>query len=335
MSIVVVKPGALTTLQDLGRFGYQRFGVVVGGAMDEWSHRTANVLVGNDDNEATLEITLMGPCLVFNETVLLAICGADLSPHVGAQQVPMGRPVLLRAGSRLDFGARRSGCRAYLAIHGGYEVDLLMRSKSTYVRGGFGGFKGRALRKGDELTIAARDAERVYPVLGNMLAGTDLAFVSLPVAMAHLAEQPQAPQPVRIMRGQQWESFSCDTHAKFTAHDFRVTPNSDRMGFRLEGEKVVALHAIEMISEGVAFGTVQVPPDGNPIVLMADRQATGGYPKIADVASVDLPALAQLMPNQRVRFELISVEQAQDLYLERERRLQGIADSVTTLRRGF
>jgi antagonist of KipI len=334
MSIVAAKAGALTTLQDLGRFGYQRFGIVVGGAMDEMSHRAANLLVNNAETEATLEITLMGPSLVFGETALIAICGADLSPHVGVERLPMGRPVLLRAGSRLDFGVRKSGCRAYLAIHGGYKVDLLMHSKSTYVRGGFGGFEGRPLHKGDELMVDQHDAERVYPALGRMLEGSDASFVSLPVLTAGTVELAQGAQPIRVMRGQQWEKFSSDAQSKFTTREFRVTPDSDRMGFRLDGEKIVPLQAIEMISEAVAFGTVQVPPDGNPIVLMADRQATGGYPKLADVASVDLPALAQLMPNQRIRFELISVDQAQELYLERERRIRAIAESATALMRG-
>jgi len=324
MKVVVAKPGALTTLQDLGRFGYQRFGIVVGGAMDEWSHRTANVLVGNDENEATLEITLMGPSLVFDETALVAICGADLSPHVGADAVPMGRPVLLRGGSRLDFGMRKSGCRAYLGVHGGFEVAPLMHSKSTYVRGGFGGFQGRALRKGDALTVDAPDAAGIYPELGRRLAGSDVAFVAAPLA-ADVLQPVTGVQEIRVMHGQQWDAFSKDAQATFTSSEFRVTPNSDRMGFRLEGEKIFPAQAIEMISEGVAFGTVQVPPDGNPIVLMADRQATGGYPKIADVASVDLPALAQLMPNQRVRFAPVSVEESQELYLAREQKIRRLA----------
>jgi antagonist of KipI len=334
VTIFVAKPGALTTLQDLGRFGYQRFGIVVGGAMDEWSHRASNILVGNDESEATLEITLIGPSLVFAEASLLAICGADLSPRVGAQALPMGQPVLVRAGSRLDFGMRKSGCRAYLAVRGGFEVEPLMHSKSTYVRGGFGGFEGRALRKGDELVVAAVDAQQFYPELSRLLDNGADPFATLPAASVGAIATTQEVQPIRVVRGQQWGKFSPDAQSKFAASEFRVTPNSDRMGFRLEGEKIVPLQAIEMISEGVAFGTVQVPPDGNPIVLMADRQATGGYPKIADVASVDLPPLAQLMPNQRIRFELITVEQAQGLYLAREQLLQRIADTTRPFKRG-
>jgi biotin-dependent carboxylase-like uncharacterized protein len=319
VSVRVAKPGALSTLQDLGRFGYQRFGVVVGGAMDEWSHRAANLLVGNRESEATLEITLIGPSLAFAETTLIALCGADLSPRIGERPLPLHRPVLLRAGSQLDFGRRQSGCRAYLAVRGGYHVAPVMDSKSTYLRAGFGGFEGRALRKDDEIPIGADDAEDYYPELGQSLreGGDPFCAPSWAVgpSFAFTAETSQA---IRVIAGQQWEALTDGGQAQFVSAAFRITPNSDRMGYRLEGPKLDLRKPIEMISEGVTFGTIQLPPDGNPIVLMADRQTTGGYPKVANVASVDLPLLAQMMPDQRVRFELISLEEAQRLYLVRE-----------------
>ena len=319
MSVRVAKPGALSTLQDLGRFGYQRFGVVVGGAMDAWSHRTANLLVGNRESEATLEITLIGPSLAFAETTLIALCGADLSPRVGERPLPLRRPVLLRAGSQLDFGRRQSGCRAYLAVRGGYHVAPVMDSKSTYLRAGFGGFEGRALRKDDEIPIGADDAEDYYPELGQMLREGGDAFCAPSWAFGpSLAIAAETSQTIRVVAGQQWEALTDGGQAQFVSAAFRITPNSDRMGYRLEGPKLDLRKPIEMISEGVTFGTIQLPPDGNPIVLMADRQTTGGYPKVANVASVDLPLLAQMMPDQRVRFELISLDEAQRLYLARE-----------------
>jgi antagonist of KipI len=329
MSIRVTKPGLLSTLQDLGRYGYQRFGVVAGGAMDEWSHRMANLLVGNAEDEATLEITLQGPGLTFDETALIAICGADLSPRIGEQPLPQGRPVLVNAGSQLDFGRRQSGFRAYLAVRGGYRVAPVMNSKSTYLRGSFGGFKGRALRKGDEIPIDAWDAEEKYPrfVMALREGAGPFAVPIPPVGLT-------APLVVRIIAGRQWEAFGDEARALLVSAEFRISAQSDRMGYRIEGPKLALREALEMISEAVTFGTIQVPPDGNPIILMADRQTTGGYPKIAEVASVDLPLLAQMLPQQALRFALISLERAQQLYVAREQEIRRIRQSLDELKRG-
>jgi biotin-dependent carboxylase-like uncharacterized protein len=337
VSVRVAKPGALSTLQDLGRFGYQRFGVVVGGAMDAWSHRAANLLVGNCESEATLEITLIGPSLTFAETALIALCGADLSPRIGERPLPLGRPVLLRAGSQLDFGRRQSGCRAYLAVRGGYHVTPVMDSKSTYLRAGFGGFHGRALRKDDEIPIGADDAEDYYPGLGRMLRASGDAFCAPTWAFGPsfaIAAKTSHAIPIRIVAGQQWEALTDDAKAQFVSAAFRITPNSDRMGYRLEGPELELREPIEMISEGVTFGTIQLPPDGNPIVLMADRQTTGGYPKIANVASVDLSLLAQMMPDQLLSFEIVSLDEAQRLYLARERDIGVVAQAIKQQRQG-
>jgi biotin-dependent carboxylase-like uncharacterized protein len=325
----VAKPGALTTLQDLGRFGYQRFGVVVGGAMDAWSHRAANLLVGNRESESTLEITLIGPTLTFGEATLIAICGADLSPRVGERAVPLGRPVLMRAGSELTFGRRQSGCRAYLAVRGGYHVVPVMGSTSTYVRGGFGGFHGRPLRKDDDVAVGVAGTEDHYPELGRMLRESDDPFCAPTWAFVPpLAVASETSRAIRVVAGQQWEPLTEAAQAQFLASPFRITPNSDRMGYRLEGPKLALREQIEMISEGVTFGTIQLPPDGNPIILMADRQTTGGYPKIANVASVDLALLAQMVPSQSLKFEMITVDDAQTLYLARERDIASLALAI-------
>ena len=326
MTIEVLKPGALSTLQDLGRFGYQRYGVIVDGAMDERAHRVANLLVGNRESEATLEITLVGPTLAFDNAVVIAISGADLSPRVGDREVPMDRPVRLRAGSVLEFGRRRSGCRAYLAIRGGYAVAPVMGSKSTYLRGGFGGFAGRALRKGDAIAIGRPDDATAAIAIGS---DDDAAFVAPPSPwVAGTSPVTTETPPVRVVTGPQWPFFTDVAQHDFATSAFTLTPNSDRMGYRLEGAKLALREPIEMISEGVSFGTIQVPPDGNPIILMADCQTTGGYPKIAQVASVDLPALAQMMPGQAMRFEPISLERAQELYLAREREFVQLRESI-------
>ena len=325
MTIYVVKPGALSTLQDFGRFGYQRYGVIVDGAMDEWAHRVANLLVGNRETEATLEITLIGPSLAFDEPAVVAICGADLSPRIGDRDVPMDRPVRLSAGSVLEFGRRRAGCRAYLAVKGGYAVAPVMGSKSTYLRGGFGGFEGRALRKGDMIAIG--EAADHSP--GNAIEADDTPFIApASPSIARTRSTGAEIQSVRVVQGPQWPLFADDAQRAFTTAAFVLTPSSDRMGYRLEGAKLVTREPIEMISEGVSFGTIQVPPDGNPIILMADCQTTGGYPKIAQAVSVDLPLLAQMMPGQKMRFELIPLDVAQHLYLEREREFGLIRQST-------
>jgi antagonist of KipI len=333
MNVHVVKAGALSTLQDLGRFGYQRYGVIVDGVMDEWSHRVANILVGNRETEATLEMTLIGPSLRFDDAALIAICGADLSPRIGEREVPMDSPVLLRAGSQLEFGRRRSGCRAYLAVHGGYDVAPVMDSKSTYLRGGFGGFQGRALRKDDIIAIGESEATNHYRALMQMSSSRDHPF-SAPAftLVARSVPDESAAQSVRVVAGPQWDGFAAAAQQAFLDSEFAITANSDRMGYRLEGAKLVPREAIEMISEGVSFGTVQVPPDGNPIILMADCQTIGGYPKIAQVASVDLPLLAQMMPGQRMRFEWISLDEAQSLYLARQHDFAQVSLSVAELK---
>jgi biotin-dependent carboxylase-like uncharacterized protein len=334
VNVEVVKPGVLSLLQDRGRVGFQRFGVPVSGAMDAWSHRVANVLVGNSDQEATLEVTLIGPSLRFPEAALIAITGADLSPRIGEHAVPQGTAVLVRAGSLLEFGRRVTGVRAYLAVRAGFDVEPVMGSRSTYVRGGFGGLSGRALRKGDALQVVAADAEQAFPQPAAKVRTGTLPFAAFDEPLA-LPSPPfgASPSMVRVIAGQQWDAFTDAARQSLCEGEFRLHPQSDRMGFRFEGPKLALREPLEMISEAVAFGTIQVPADGNPIVLMADRQTTGGYPKIASVASVDLPVLAQTMPQQPVRFTMVSLEDAQRLYLARERAMAEFAMKVAAQRR--
>ena len=313
-TINVIKPGVQSQLQDLGRFGFQDLGVPVCGVMDEWSHRVANLLAGNAQDEATLEIVLMGPTLVFEAATQIAICGADLSPRLNGEPVPMQQRIEVQAGGQLAFGRRLSGLRTYLAVRGGFEVEPVMGSRSTYVRGGFGGFHGRALRKGDVLLIAEVPAAPAAPVLEivNSLPANDVAAVT----------------PVRVIAGEHWALFSNETQALFEAATYKINPQSDRMGYRLDGPALLRRDASELISEAMSFGTIQVPSDGLPIVLMAERHSAGGYPKIAHVISVDLPLLAQLAPQQQVQFELISLDAAQSLYLQREKTIAQLRQTL-------
>jgi antagonist of KipI len=316
MSIEVIRPGLLTTVQDLGRPGFQQYGVPVGGAADEVGLRLANMLVGNAEGEAALEITLAGLSLRFDEDTLIAICGADLSPTIDGAPVPAWRPVFVRRGSTLRFEEARKGCRAYIAIAGGLEIPEVMGSRSTYLQGGIGGYHGRALRRGDMLACRTSSTRPT---------GADLvdraSFLTTSWSVRSEAFYRKSPL-LRAIPGPEFGSFTPASREIFFSEAFEVTSRSDRIGCRLSGPMLRLAAPMEMISEGVATGTVQVPADGNPILLMPDRQTVGGYPVIAQIASVDLPSMAQLMPGDRIRFRMTSVEVAQHLYHEREAALR-------------
>ncbi|MGQ0578356.1 MAG: biotin-dependent carboxyltransferase family protein [Betaproteobacteria bacterium] len=328
MNLRVLKPGVLTTLQDSGRNGYQHYGVPVSGAMDLFSHRVANILVGNPGDEASLEMTLQGPRLEFDQDAVIAICGADLSPAIGGAEVPEGKAVRVCAGSVLDFGACRVGCRAYLAVRGGFDVPRVMGSRSTYETAQLGGMHGRTLRKDDRLRIG-ESTGNIYPGLDAELVRSQRAFAFPKWAVnQHIEKLGRAPQVVRIIPGRHWEAFPATARDALTGTEFRIAPDSNRMGFRLEGAVIEPEKPLEILSEAVTFGTIQIPPAGMPIVLMADRQTVGGYPKIAEVSSVDLHLLAQLKPGDLLRFELVSLAQAQALWLAREQEIMTIREAV-------
>lgn len=323
MSIQVVRPGLLTSLQDIGRSGHQKYGVVVSGAMDLLALRVANLLVDNAEGAAACEITCWGPALRFEQDALIAICGGDLAPRIAQETVPAWRPVVVRRGSLLEFGEPQRGCRAYLAVAGGFDVPPVMGSRSTYLRAGLGGFHGRALKAGDVLDLqppselASRRMQRSLNA-----AGSRPLFASPWGAAWGLAAAAGSPPTVRAMRGGQFAWFTADSQERFFAAEFQVTSQSDRMGYRLAGPPLRLAAPRELISEAVSAGTIQVPAEGQPIVLMADCQTTGGYPKIAQAATVDLSVLAQARPGDRIRFQEISVAEAQDLYRAREAALE-------------
>jgi antagonist of KipI len=328
VSITVLKPGLHTMLQDSGRHGHQHFGVPVGGAMDLFSHRIANIVAGNRHDLATLEIMLQGPHLAFSDHALIAICGADLSPTIAGEPVPEGKAVRVRAGSVLEFGACRAGCRGYLAVNGGFDVPMVMGSRSTYEPARFGGLEGRALAKGDKLETGIASPD-LYPGLTSELEHSRKAFACPKWSVnQHIEKLDRVPQVVRIVPGRHWEHFTAESLERLTSSVFRIAPESNRMGFRLQGSSLALEKPFDMLSEAVSFGTIQVPPGGQPIVLMADRQTTGGYPRIAEVASVDLHLLAQLRPGDGVRFELVSLAQAQALHLCREQEMVTIREAV-------
>ena len=328
MSISVLAPGLLTTVQDLGRFGYQKNGVVLSGALDAEALRVANILAGNPENYAALELTLRGPTLRFEADALLALTGADLAASIGGQPVPRGRPVAVRAGATLAFGAGPRPGRAWLAVAGGVAVPLVLGSRSTYLRAALGGMGGRVLRAGDVLPV------------GEWMATSQRLFTQLaPAKTAGWAAAPwhAAPTPtprpgsgltLRALAGPEYEQFAPASQRAFWAETFTVTTEADRMGCRLRGPALARPAAAELLSSAVVPGTVQVPGGGQPLLLLADCQTTGGYPRLAQVISADLGWLAQALPGVRLRFRQVTLAEAQDLYLVREERLRALARAV-------
>ena len=318
MNLEVIKPGLLTTVQDLGRWGWQRYGIVVGGALDPWAARVANVLVGNTENAAVLEIAQSGPDLRFEEDVLVAWCGADYPVLVEGRPVPGDRAVRVAAGEVLSFGFVRRGLRAWLAVAGGLEVPLVLDSRSTYRRAGLGGHEGRSLAAGDRLPVG-KPARWAVQLL-DQLRGRDQRHVNWTVHPAGLGNPP-TPPVVRAVRGPEWDWFSADAQRRFFTTEWRITKDADRMGARLAGPALDLKEPREMISSAVNAGIVQVPAGGEPIVLLASRQSVGGYPRIASVATVDLGRFAQLREGDPIRFQEISLLAAHHLHLVRERHL--------------
>lgn len=327
--ITVIKPGLLSTIQDLGRYGYQRFGVISSGAMDPLAHRIANMLVGNDENQPTLEITLLGPTLKFEADALISICGGDLSPEINGKSVHTWRSIFVKKGSELRFGACNAGCRAYLAVAGGFKVPTVMNSKSTYLRAEIGGFHGRALKQGDQLPIQMPEgfAKQMLEYLQRKTKNHPFKQMKWSIGSGLLSIY-RKESPIHVMEGREFHLFSKESKESFFSSSFEVTAKSDRMGYRLKGSPLHLEKRAEMVSEAVSFGTIQIPSDGNPIILLADRQTTGGYPKIGQIATVDIPLVAQAKPGDSLSFKKISHVEAQRLYLKREQKLRKLKQGI-------
>lgn len=296
--ITVERPGLLTTVQDLGRRGYQHLGIPVAGAADSFAIRVANLLVGNNETDACLECTLSGPTLRWSRDAVIAITGAEV------EGIPTWRPVRIAAGEVLNLSRFTHGCRAYVAVAGGIDVPSVLGSRSTYVRANLGGYQGRALKSGDHLT------------LGELRHQPPLAIRSIPVH--HRPSYSSSPS-LRVLHGPQADWLADAAWAELLSVQFSVSTQSDRMGLRLRSdrpllpEKSLVTAGKQLISEPTVAGSLQLPPDGHPILLLADCQTLGGYPKPATVISADLPLLAQLRPRDTVQFRLVSLQEAQHL----------------------
>ena len=289
MSIKVINPGAMTTIQDKGRLGYQSKGVRACGVMDAQAYSDAVALAGGKDGDAVLEMTLFGGTYIFEDDSCFAITGANMMPVLNGKPCPMDSRVMAKAGDKLSLGFAAKGCRAYLAVCGGIDVPEVMGSRSTDVKCSIGGMNGRALKAGDVIPVGKSET---VPGPCKSLEGR-----TFPDEIV-----------IRAIPGPQDDMFTAKGLETFFGTPYKVSENSDRMGYRLSGEKVESINGTDIISDGIVFGSVQITAEGLPIILMADRQTTGGYAKIATVISADLPLLAQARPGNTVRFKKISIE---------------------------
>ena len=302
-SVLVIKPGLLTTVQDLGRFGHQAAGVPVAGPMDAFSHRLANQLVANEPDAATLEVTLIGPELEVDIDTTIAIAGANFEVSCGDRAVPMTTSFRISRGQRLRFGKRIQGARAYVGIAGGLQIRPILGSRATHLVSAMGGHEGRALVAGDRL-----------PLLPEMQPDVTRKAVGLTLPTSGRAT-------LRVVPGPQADWFPPDAIRAVSGVSFRISPRSNRMGYRLEGPPLARIRQSELISEPVCMGAIQVPGAGEPILLMADRQTAGGYPKIGHVISADLSLAGQLAPGDAIEFVTCTRQEAVAALIARERQL--------------
>jgi antagonist of KipI len=306
--VVVVKPGMLTTIQDAGRWGFQSRGVPVAGPMDPVSHRLANALVRNPAHAAGLEITLLGPELEFDDERVVAVTGAQFDLLLDGRAMPSNAPFIVSAGARLRFGGRRAGARAYLAIASGIAVAPTLGSRATHLISAMGGMHGRALVAGDVLPLG--EPNDVY----GAVSMPQSAVVALPDRYAKL----------RVLPGPQTEYFSTDALDVLQSAPYTIAQNSDRMGFRLEGPPLPHARGADIISDATPLGVLQVPASGEPILLMADRQTAGGYPKIATVIAADIAVAGQLGPGDTIAFAVCTMREAVAALIAQERTLMTV-----------
>jgi biotin-dependent carboxylase-like uncharacterized protein len=313
MSMTVLRPGLLTCIQDLGRSGHAADGIGRSGPLDEVAARLANALTGNAQDAAMLEISLHGPSLRFDTAVTVALTGGLVDGRIDGRPVASWRPCAIGAGGVLELGAVRHGARAYLAVAGGIAVDPVLGSRATDLHAGLGPFGGRALLAGDRLAIGPAQPLRL-----------DSRWSLDPQPWL----DPASGEPIALIRGRHFDALTPGARNVLWSTRWRISASSDRVGFRLDGATLALREAIEAVSEPVAPGTLQLPPGGRPIALMAEHPTTGGYPRIGQIAAVDLPRLAQLRPGDAFSFEETDVDTAQARYLWRERRLAALIAAI-------
>ena len=308
MGIMFLKGGLMTTVQDGGRRGYQRFGLGVSGAVDVHAFTYANILVGNTHNEAVLEVTLLGPTIEFTSPAVIAVTGGDLGALINGAAIPMYRALQVQKGDILSFGTPKSGCRAYVSFAGGLAITPIMGSRSTYIKANLGGYEGRKLEKGDEIAFRK--------------PGTCPPNLPWRVMEPHVFS---GSYTVRVLMGPQEDRFTPKGIETFLNKPYTVTNEFDRMGYRLTGPKIEHVTDGNIITDGITFGAIQVP-NGEPIIMLSDRQTTGGYAKIASVINVDMPMVAQCKAGDTLRFVKTDIQTAQDAFIAQKKKYQALCD---------
>lgn len=293
----ILSPGLFTTVQDSGRYGYQSYGIPVSGAMDMYAYRMANYILGNSESDAVLEATISGPRILFHSSMLISLTGGDMSPSLNGETVDMWRSIEIRPGDVLSFGELKSGARTYIAFSGGLDVPIAMGSRSTYTRGEIGGYFGRQLHEGDKLKVFRK-------------TGIDGGSFSRRLNPLYIPEYSKEKQ-VRVVLGPQKEYFSERGIETFLSSEYRCTAQIDRMGYRLAGPEVESISGTDIVSDGIAFGAIQITNGGEPIIMMSDRQTVGGYAKIACVVWEDLSKIAQSKSGDKIRFKGVGIEEVQ------------------------
>lgn len=298
-SIDVINGGILTTIQDSGRYGYQELGIPTSGVMDDYNYRLANILVGNKLDEAVFEMTFFGPTLKFNENLIIAITGSNMNPKINGELAPMYETIKVKKGDTLQFGKVNEGIRSYLAFGGSIDVPVVNGSKSTHIKTKMGGIEGRALKAKDEINIKESKEETMRKIPEKYIPKISHCNI------------------LRIVLGPQDDYFTeKGIHDLFRSGGYQVTKDFDRMGIRLKGTAIEHKETADIISDGTTFGSIQVPANGQPIILVADRQTTGGYTKIGNVITADLHKLAQMTFLDKVLFQEIKIEEAQKLAID-------------------
>src|SRR5579872_6141361 len=315
MAFSIIKPGFFDKIQDLGRNGFGNMGVTPGGAMDPYAAQVANLLVGNDKQEAVIEIHFPGPQILFEQNTLIAITGADFSPTVNDEVIPCWQPVVVRKNTVLHFPTFVQGSRCYLSVHGGYCLKKWLNSYSTCLKAEAGGWNGAPLKKGDELPF---NENTIY--FAGLLKKESSNFEALPWRV-NSEKVYRFPHEIGVTPGREWPQLAASSQAAFLENNFMIHPSSDRMGYQLKGAPLALREPLELVSSAVSFGTIQLLPDGQLIVLMADHQTTGGYPRIAHVITAHLPKLAQLRPSDTIQFKLMDLQAAEQLLVARQKEL--------------
>jgi antagonist of KipI len=321
MSIRILRPGLLMTVQDLGRHGHQHVGLCPGGAMDPMSLKLANALVKNDVGAAALELTVLGPDLEFERDTLIALVGAEFETDF-----PINRPVLIQKGSHISISRAARGARGYLAVAGGIAVEPVLGSRSTYLPGGFGGVEGRVLKRGDAIPLV-ENSEQLSQERFEALKHKRGNSVRWHVPTITVPDRE--PIVLHALEGEHFGDFDANMQRAFFDTIRRVTPDSNRMGYRLAGPVLARSKKDEILSAPTCLGTVQVPANGVPIALMADHQTTGGYPRIAEIASADVPRLAQIAPGGTLHFARCGLDMAAELRKDMRERIEGVLHGIS------